>query len=249
VNRVARTFNGDDGGARGDMRRVIKAILLDPEATSGLSIARPSARTITATSGVTHRSRLQEPVVRYASLIRAFNPSSNCPSGRLILDNPTQFLGQGPYASPSVFNFYLSDYRPGGKLQDYTHRSIRDGILVAPEFQLLTPVAVNRFSNWINWNVSSERISVRTIAGSSCSVQLDLAREKQLSLSNPAELMSHLDLLLCQGTMSDRSRRVIEEEIVRGTDLRWLNQADRARHRAQSAVIATVLSPDCAISP
>lgn len=249
VNRVARVFNGDDGGARGDMQRVVKAILLDPEATNGVSIVRPSALTITATSGVTHRSRLQEPVVRYASLIRALNPSSNCPRGRLILDSTTGALDQGPYASPSVFNFYLSDFRPGGKLQEYTHPSLRDGNLVAPEFQLLTASSANRLSNLITWQVRSEAIPVRTIAGSSCSVRLDLTREKQLAVSDPAELMRRLDLLLCQGTMSDRSRRVIEEEIVSGTDMNWLNQSDKAMHRSSNAVIATMLSPDCAISP
>ncbi|EGV16108.1 DUF1800 domain-containing protein [Thiocapsa marina] len=249
VNRVARAFNGDDGGARGDMRRVIKAILLDPEASRGLSITRPSALSITATSGVSHRSRLQEPVVRYASLVRAFNPSSNCPRGRLILDGAVGAFDQGPYASPSVFNFYLPDFRPGGKLQEYTHPSLRDGVLVAPEFQLLTSSGANRFSNRIYGDVRSEAISVNTIAGQRCRVQLDLTREKQLALSNPAELMRHLDLLLCQGTMSDSSRRVIEEEIVSATNLRWLSQNQKAQLRATSAVIATTLSPDCAISP
>ncbi len=249
VNRVAAVFNGDDGGARGDMRRVIKSILLDPEATNSVSITRPSALTITATSGVTHRSRLKEPVVRYASLIRALNPSSNCPSGRLILDSTAGALDQQPYASPSVFNFYQSDFRPGGKLQEYTHSSLRDGILVAPEFQLLTSSSANRLSNLLTWRVRSEEITVNTIAGSSCRVRLDLTREKQLALSAPAELMRHLDLLLCQGTMSDGSRRVIEEEIVSGTDLGWLSQSDRAALRSTNAVIATMLSPDCAISP
>ncbi len=249
VNRVAAVFNGDDGGARGDMRRVIKSILLDPAATNNVSITRPSALTINATSGVTHRSRLKEPVVRYASLIRALNPSSNCPSGRLILDGTVGALDQGPYASPSVFNFYLSDYRPGGRLQEYTHQSLREGVLVAPEFQLLTASSANRLSNLITWQVRSEAIPVRTIAGSSCRVQLDLTREKQLANSDPAELMRRLDLLLCQGTMSDRSRRVIEEEIVSGTDLGWLSQSGRAALRSTNAVIATMLSPDCAISP
>ncbi len=249
VRRVAEAFNGDDGGARGDMRSVIKAILLDPVASGGFSITRPSNLTITVGSGATHLTRLREPVVRYASMIRAFNPSSGCPGNRLILGNSSSFLGQGPYRSPSVFNFYLPDFRPGGTLQDYRHASIRDGVLVAPEFQLLTPTAINRLSNLVTGNVRAEAISARTLSGQSCQIRMDFSREKQLALSNPAELMSHLDLLLCQGTMSDRSRTVIAEEIVEGTNLRWLSQADRANLRSANAIIATVLSPDCAIAP
>lgn len=249
VGRVARVFNGDDGGARGDMRSVIKAILLDPVASRGFSIRRTSELTFTVSSGATHLARLREPVVRYASLIRAFNPSSDCPGGRLILRNSSSFLGQGPYRSPSVFNFYLPDFSPGGTLKDFTHASIRDGVLVAPEFQLLTPTAVNRLSNSVTGNVRSETISTQTLDGRTCQVRMDFSREKQLAHSDPTELMRHLDLLLCQGTMSDRSRAVIEEEIVEGTNLGWLNQADRARLRSANAIIATMLLPECAIAP
>lgn len=249
VNRVAMAFNGDSGSARGDMRQVIKAILLDPEASSGTFITQPSALTINVGSGYTHNSRLQEPVVRFASLIRAFNPSSDCPSGRFIFPDLNWALAQNAYDSPSVFNFYLADFRPGGALQTYTSSWIRDGILVAPEFQLLSSSAVNRLANIVASTVRSEAFTVSTLAGRACKVRLDFLPERNLAASNPTELMRHLDLLLCQGTMSDGARGVIQDEIVRGTNLSWLSTTDRTKNRFMSAVIATTLAPECVISP
>jgi uncharacterized protein (DUF1800 family) len=233
VARVATVLDGGGGNARGDMQAVIKAILLDSEATSGVRVTRPTDFTFQAASGTTQASRLKEPVVRYAALIRAFNPTSTCPKGRFILRQQTQSLAQGPYESPSVFNFYSPDFQPAGPLAAY-----REG--VAPEFQILTPLAVSRFSNRLITNVRQEKIPTTTVSGTNCAIVLDLTREKQLA-AKPADLVNHLDLLLCQGTMSDKSRNTIVEQITKGTT--------SAAVRAQGAVIATMMAPECAISP
>ncbi|MGI9271519.1 MAG: DUF1800 domain-containing protein, partial [Woeseiaceae bacterium] len=64
IERVARVFNGDVSGVRGDMRAVVRAVLLDPEAES--------AATTMADFG-----KLREPVVRYASILRQFGANSS----------------------------------------------------------------------------------------------------------------------------------------------------------------------------
>jgi uncharacterized protein (DUF1800 family) len=242
VERVARVVHGGGVQRRGDMKAVIKAILLDSEATSGVSITRPSASrtTFRAESGDTQVSRLKEPVVRYAGLIRAFNPNSTCPKGRFILRPQTKLIGQGPYESPSVFNFYSPDFQPAGPLAAYRDAKLRDNIAVAPEFQIWTPIALSRFSNQLMTTIRQEKVATNTLSGTSCAIVLDLRTEKQLA-AKPADLVNHLDLLLCQGTMSDKSRDTIVKHIT--------SETTNAAVRAQNAILATMLTPECAISP
>ena len=61
VRAVAAAFNNNGSGVRGDMKAVVKAILLDPE-----------ARTRPATSA----GKVREPVLRLAALLRAFTLTS-----------------------------------------------------------------------------------------------------------------------------------------------------------------------------
>ncbi len=126
VYRVAQKFNNDGSGARGDMKAVLKAILLDYEARD-LSVA-----------ALNSFGKQKEPIVAYVQLQRAFNAKS----GMLVSDlnafgypaaqyanfpaNATLFrshitteppgLGQTPFQSPTVFNWFLPDYNPGGAL-------------------------------------------------------------------------------------------------------------------------------------
>ena len=102
VDRVARAFNGDTTGVRGDMQAVIRAVLLDPEA-----VAPPDT---TADFG-----KLREPVVRYASLLRQFG--ANSADG--FIANTGYVLQalarQHPLSSPSVFNFFLPAHSARGR--------------------------------------------------------------------------------------------------------------------------------------
>jgi hypothetical protein len=172
-------------------------------------------------------------------LIRAFTPTSTCPKGRFILRQQGQFIGQGPYESPSVFNFYSPDFQPAGPLADYNDSKLRNGIAVAPEFQIWTPLEVGRFSNRLT-TIRQEKVTTTTLTGTSCAILLNLTKEKQLA-AKPADLVNHLDLLLCQGTMSDASRATIVEHITR--------ESTDAALRARNAILATMLAPECAISP
>ena len=66
VGRVAAAFDNNGSGVRGDMKAVVKAILLDPE-----------ARTVSA---VDSAGKVREPVLRLSHLLRAFNATLD--SGR-----------------------------------------------------------------------------------------------------------------------------------------------------------------------
>ena len=112
VERVARKFDNDGSGRRGNLAAVVKALLLDAEAR-----AAPAS----ATAG-----KLKEPLLRLTQLWRAFDASSQ--SGKYNVQNITGLIGQGPLQAPSVFNFFSPFYAPPGEIANQG--------LVAPEMQV-----------------------------------------------------------------------------------------------------------------
>ena len=116
ISRVASAFDDNGQGVRGDMKAVIRAILLDPEARDD---APPS-----------DFGRLRTPVQHTIALMRALN---------LPVGQPSQFayiyytLGEGMLDAPSVFGHYSPLFR------------IPRSTLYGPEFQIYSPTeAVNR---------------------------------------------------------------------------------------------------------
>lgn len=113
IRRVVSAWNGGDG----NLDRVIRAIVFDPE-----------VRTIDRGTGV--RGKVREPLLRMTHIMRAFAlPDDSGDYGVLAPTLKTE-LGQFAMSSPTVFNFYLPDYSPVGPLQE-------EG-LVAPELQIAT---------------------------------------------------------------------------------------------------------------
>ncbi len=100
VARVAAAFNNNGGGVRGDMKAVLRAVLLDPE-------ARGDVKT-DASYGM-----LKEPVLYITSLLRQLGAASDGAG----LDQPAKAMGQDVFYSPTVFNYYPAEYRiPGTSL-------------------------------------------------------------------------------------------------------------------------------------
>ncbi len=96
VARVAAIFDDDGAGVRGDLKAVIAAILLDPEAR-GDSRTEPDY------------GHLREPVLFITGLCRAFGAASDG-----ILDAPAVAMGQDLFRSPSVFSYYPHSYQVPG---------------------------------------------------------------------------------------------------------------------------------------
>ncbi len=136
VARVATVFNNDGNGVKGNLRAVIKAILLDTE-------ARNLASASTGSFG-----KLREPMLRFAAWARAYGATS--PSGAWAIGNtsdPATRLGQSPLRSPSVFNFFRPGYVP-------PNSSIANAGLVAPEFQITNESTVVGYVNYMQRAVS-----------------------------------------------------------------------------------------------
>ena len=246
IARVARVFNGNDQGVRGDFRAVIKAVLLDSEAWRSQRYERLSSplRLRVVSKGTGH-TRLREPMLRYTAFIRAFAPLSDYFTGRFMLPSQYQNMNQAPYQAPHVFNFYLPDYQPPGAiLNQVPARTIPNGALFAPEFEILTSVMVNRFANRLRADVRDATAQFTLINNSQVgkirsSVTFDFGDESNLA-SDPAALMEHLDLLLCHGTMSDNVRKIVANAIATETRNNVV--------RAKGAILATLTSSACSVS-
>jgi hypothetical protein len=116
ITRVAAAFNNNGLGVRGDMKAVIKAILLDPEARND---APPA-----------NFGRLRTPVQNTLALMRALNIPTGDPSQYAYIYDS---MGESMLNAPSVFGHYSPMFR------------IPRTSLSGPEFQIYSATdAVNR---------------------------------------------------------------------------------------------------------
>ncbi|HMP08980.1 DUF1800 domain-containing protein [Hydrogenophaga sp.] len=226
VERCARAFNGQGGTPRGDMKAVIRAILLDSDARL------PSASN---TDG-----KLREPVLRMANFLRAFEARSQ--SGNFTgignTSNPENSLGQTPMHSNSVFNFFRPGYVPPNS--ELAARNLN-----APEMQLVHEVSVAGYLNFMH---------TRLTIDNNRDVRHGYGRELALA-SDPAALVDRLNLLLTGGQLGAQSRTLVVEAVssravpapTRNSSGAITNQStiDNAlRDRVYIAVLLTMAAPE-----
>jgi len=225
ISRVTSAFNNNGQGTRGDMKAVIRAILLDPE-------ARACPVPDDALGGM-----LREPMVRYTHVSRAFNAASEEGIYRNTMNDFYNLTFQRPLAAPSVFNFFQSNYQPIG--------GIEENGMVAPEFQITNSVSIlgygNELHDWVmkNYDVMQHADIYRSEPTSNYNrVNLDLSHEIQLGLDKKYnELIDRLDLMLCHGQMTEKTKKLIHGAISAVPE-------NRAEYRGRMAVFLTMISPD-----
>ncbi len=134
VKRISAVWRDNGFGERGDLKSVIRAILLDPE-----------AREISTSD---FAGKLREPIQRLIQWGRTFNVSS-ADSAWGVPDtvDPATRLGQGPLQSPSVFNFFRPGYVP-------PNSRLGDNSLTAPEFQITNETSVASYINFMYSTIS-----------------------------------------------------------------------------------------------
>lgn len=124
VGRVAAVFADNGSGVRGDLKAVVSAILLDPEARRGDDSAQAQP----------NDGKLKEPVLFITNLLRSMNAVSD---GANLADRADD-MKQPPFFSPTVFNFYHPDHVVTGTN------------LVGPEFEIFdTSTDISRI-NFVN---------------------------------------------------------------------------------------------------
>lgn len=243
MSRVVAKFNNNGSGEKGDMKAVLKAILLDQEAWDGIRMVRLARPYRLVVSGQgSERSRLQEPIVQYAGFVRKFGSTDNA-NGYFQMSRLNFNWAQYPYGSPSVFNFYLPDFQPAGDITDHVaSERIPERTLYAPEFQLLDGVFANRTPNRYRSDALNGRTVHTNLNNSNgllrCTINYDFTTEQALA-SDPAALVEHLDATLCCGTMSDEARQALVDAISISTN---------TNNRYRAALTSVLTSPAFAIA-
>lgn len=225
VERVARVFDDDGQGERGNLGAVVRAILLDDEARRD-----PEAP---------EDGRLREPFLRWVALLRTFDARAT--SGEFLIEasGVGQLVGQHPMASPSVFNFFQPDFAPNGPIQ-------RAG-LVAPEFQVTTDSSVIWIANLATYFLFVEPafpapvdfLRPGTITAPEIALAFDFADEIAVADDLDA-LLDRLDLLLTYGTLSDETRGAVRDVLEDPT----LTDPEL---RVRVAIHLILMSPDHAV--
>ena len=201
IERVASAFVNNGSGARGDLRAVLKAVVLDDEARGAASLASSSF------------GKLREPMLRVAQWGRTFRLQSKLGRWKAAWGpwNPTRELGQYPLDPPSVFNFFRPGYVPPGTVMALTGAT-------APEFQIVNESSVATWANWLLdhmfggiWVQAPDKPGYR-VPGLPDSLDIvpDYSAEVALVADTPA-LVRRLNLLLCAGQLSEATLALIVE--------------------------------------
>jgi hypothetical protein len=180
VARVVSAFNGEISGSRGDMKAVVRAILLDPE-------ARGEVKT-DATYG-----HLRHPALFITSILRAFGAKSANLSGYSdgYLNPQAVAMGLDVFRPPSVFSYFS----PGSVVPGTA--GVR-----GPEFGIFSTSTALRRLNFVNTMVFS---TIAVGANSPTGTALDFAPLQALA-ATPDQLVDRLNELLLHGTMSATMR-------------------------------------------
>jgi uncharacterized protein (DUF1800 family) len=236
VERVATAYYTPNAqGEISDMKNIIKAILLDPEARSIEAQLDP-------TTGAKRSPFVA--TIQFARTIDINSPRNtvNNQPTNLYLNNSFDLLnsfGQSVLASPTVFNFYPPDFSPLGDLNNLG--------LVAPEFKLHNSSkaisGINQVHGWTIWETLfwDWEGDDWYKAGNST-----LNKAYLLQYAEDSEkLMHEIDKLLTCGQLSDQSKKFIRTAL---NSIRQNNYGSSWRdHRVRLALFLITISPDYVI--
>ena len=231
VERVAKVFNNDCSGlypqgctnVRGNLKLVVQAILLDPE-------ARGDVKTDP------NYGKLREPAQYIIGFLRAFNVKSldKASTSDGVLGSRggdlTGTLDQPIFQPATVFSYYQPGYEvPGTKI-------------LGPAFGILSTTTTLRRANNINTlifsGVSTNTSPTAANPDRPRGTSIDIAGLEALA-GNPVDVVNALDALLLHGTMHAQMRTSIITALNAINDA---NVATRNQKRARTAVYLVATS-------
>lgn len=230
VARVASKFNDNGAGVRGDLKAVWTAILLDEEARGGATLANPN------------HGKLREPMLRFIQWARTFRVTSAAGSWKIFdLGNAGTQLGQSPLRAPSVFNFFRPGYVPPGT-------ALSASGATAPEFQLVNETSVGGYLNFIQGviergiNCPNPGVPQAAYNNYVYDVKANYAGELAL-VTNAAELVNHLDLVLTAGQLSAGTKATMVTALE-STQVLASSTAEVKNRRVWAAILMVMASPE-----
>jgi uncharacterized protein (DUF1800 family) len=231
VERVARVFNNDCNGlypegctnTRGNLKFVVQAILLDPEARGDFKTAP-------------NYGKLREPAQYINGFLRAFNVKSfdkTTTSDGVLGSRGGDFTGsldQPIFQPATVFSYYQPSYEvPGTKI-------------LGPAFGILSTTTTLRRANAIN-TLTYQGVSANTTPTPASpdrprGTSIDIANLEAMA-ANPVDVVNYLDALLLHGTMHPQMRTSIINAMNAINDS---NVTTRHLKRARAAVYLVATS-------
>jgi len=227
VQRVARVFNNDCDalyadsctGVRGNLRAVVQAILLDPEARGDLKTDP-------------NYGKLREPAQYVNNVLRALSvksfDKSSTSDGVLAGRSTTDFSGtldQPIFQPATVFSYYQPDYEvPGTKI-------------LGPAFAILSTSTTLRRANDVNTLVYTGVAPTTGSTDRPRGTATDLASLEALA-SNPGAIADQLNALMLHGTMST----VMRNSLITAMNAIPTSDASFAHKRAQVAAYLVATS-------
>ena len=212
-HREVRVRLLDGSGVRGDIKAVVKAILLDPEAR-GDAKSDPNF------------GKLREPFQFATNILLNFNVRSadtlGLSDGYLLGRGEYTGMAQIPFQSPTVFNYFPPGYVIPGT-----------GLL-GPEFALMTTGTSIQRANFVNRMVFTSPavpISAPTNQGGAPNgTSLDFSDLQALATADTSgnSLVDELNRRLMHGTMSGSMKSTILTAVTNITSADPLNRARQA---------------------
>lgn len=238
IERVATIFNNNGNNVRGDMKAVIRAVLLDPE-----------ARDCCNNGNTEFVGALKEPFIRYTNLVKGLNLTAPGGVYRNSMRRAYDKMGQIPMYSPSVFNFFAPDYVPDGALKG----SGKFG----PEFQTLNSQTITGYMNALNtWLIGDDPIEYYSYFNGETykpdqEPKFDLTADYPLARNDRlVQLLDKYNLILAHGRLSQQSLDIIKRALL-GMPLSLTNGVpnnDDASRRVRIAIYLIMSSPDYIIN-
>lgn len=193
VERVATAFEAGQfqagngirfgTGQRGDLEATLAAILLDPTLFDGQ---------VAASEG-----KIREPVLRFVHWAKAFDIAhvNSANEGLLLWSSGADMLGQQPFRSPSVFNFYRPGYIAPGT-------STGDRSLTAPEFQIVNDGAAVGYADFMSLFIRDHSwVQNNSVTSFTPNYSDEIALA-----DTPEDLADHLNTLLLSERMTPQTR-------------------------------------------
>lgn len=176
VSRVAAVFNNDGTGTRGNLKAVVEAILLDPEARGDVK-------------SFADYGHLREPALLMNNILRLFDAKSadRTQNSEGYLNPQCQTMDQDVMRPPTVFSYYPADYPVSGTS------------LTGPEFGILSTSSSLKRANFINTIVFSTIAVSQPDRPNGTSISL---AGLQALANNPQALVDELNRTMMHGTMS-----------------------------------------------
>jgi uncharacterized protein (DUF1800 family) len=189
VARVAAVFADNGSGVRGDLRGVIRAILLDPEARGSREDEHDFGR-------------LKDPVLFMTGFLRGLGGQSD----GVYLRAEAVVLGQNIFTPPSVFSFYSPS------------NVIRGTDLLGPEFGIYDSNRALLRAEFVYQMLYAGGTRPQATVAHSTGTSVDLSSLAALATRTP-QLLDELDVRLMNGRMSTPARQIVTQATeALGTD-------------------------------